>query len=134
MDSFKFARKFNIKLYLTEEFFMTSTNNAINAPLPISVANGGTGLATLTAHGILIGEGTSNITPIVLTAGQILIGTTSGDPSNTTLTPGSGIAISSVSGAITISATGSGFTWTTVSGTSQAIAAENGYIANNAGL
>src|SRR3954462_4283074 len=47
----------------------------------IGVAYGGTGLTSLTAHGILVGEGTSNVTPIVLSAGQILIGTTSSDPS-----------------------------------------------------
>src|SRR3954468_16331376 len=37
----------------------------------IGVVYGGTGLTSLTAHGILIGEGTSNVTPIVLSAGQI---------------------------------------------------------------
>lgn len=109
-------------------------NNAINAPLPLSATQGGLGLASPTAHGILVGEGAAAITPIVLGAGQVLIGTTAGDPSATTLTAGSGINIASVTGAITITATGSGEPWTTVAGTSQALAANNGYYANNAGL
>lgn len=36
-----------------------ASNNAINTPFPINVASGGTGAATFTAHGVLLGEGTS---------------------------------------------------------------------------
>lgn len=55
---------------------------------------------------------------------------------STTLTAGSNIAITAGSNTITIASTGGGssFTWNTVSGTSQAMAVNNGYIANNAGL
>lgn len=48
---------------------------------PVAVDEGGTGDVTLTAHGVLLGEGT---TPIVATAamtdGQLLIGQTAADP------------------------------------------------------
>lgn len=51
------------------------------ADLPlINVVGGGTGLGTLTAHGVLLGEGTSNVTPLVMGADTVLRGTASADP------------------------------------------------------
>lgn len=92
------------------------------------VAGGGTGLATLTAHAVMLGEGTSNVAfAAPSTAGQALVsnGSTSdpsfqavayanitGTPSTpvTSLTAGVGISVSSSTGAVTVSATGnSGF-------------------------
>src|ERR1017187_6653190 len=111
-----------------------ATNNVINAPLPISPANGGSGLASPTAHGILIAEGASNYTPVVLTAGQVLIGTTATDPAAATITGSGGVSVNATSGAIAISLSGaSSFQWNDVSGTSQAAAINNGYIISNAG-
>jgi len=110
-----------------------ATNNAINAPLPLAASQGGTGLASLTAHGILVGEGTSNVNPITLSNGQLLIGSTGADPVATTLTAGSNISISTGVGSITISGTGT-VPFNTVTGTSQAMAVDNGYVANNAAL
>ena len=111
-----------------------ATNNAVNAPFPLSATQGGLGVASPTAHGVLIGEGASAVTPIVLGAGQVLIGTTASDPSAASLTPGTGISISSVTGSITISSTGVGsLVWNDVSGTSQAAVVNNGYIISNAG-
>lgn len=47
----------------------------------ISVANGGTGLATLTDHSVLVGSGVGAITPIVVGAtGELLCGVTGADP------------------------------------------------------
>ncbi len=62
-----------------------------------SVANGGTGLATLTAHAVLLGEGTSNVSfATVGTAGRLLIDQgASADPS-----------FNAMSGAATITSTG----------------------------
>ncbi len=58
-----------------------ATNNAINSQDPIQVALGGTGAATFTAHGVLLGEGTGAIVPTsVGTTGQVLIGSTAADP------------------------------------------------------
>lgn len=48
---------------------------------PQPVVEGGTGASTLTAHGVLIGEGTSAITPTAVgTTGQVLTGVTGADP------------------------------------------------------
>jgi hypothetical protein len=69
---------------------MSSTNNAINSNDPIQVALGGTGLSTITAHSVMIGEGASNVTPIAVgTNGQVLLGSTSADPAFATLTSSS---------------------------------------------
>ena len=111
-----------------------ATNNVVNAPFPLSATQGGLGVASPTAHGILVAEGASAATPIVLSAGQVLIGTTASDPAAASLSAGTGISISSVTGAITISSSGVGsLVWNDVSGTSQAAAVNNGYIISNAG-
>ena len=118
---------------------MAELQNAINAnaTTPLITTQGGTGLSNPTAHGILIGEGASAVNPVVLSAGQILIGTTSADPSAATLTQGTGITITSASGSIAIAsstAAGGGFVWNDTTGTSATIAAGNGYVADNAAL
>ena len=70
-----------------------------------------------------------------MTNGQLLIGSTGASPVVATLTAGSNISIVNAAGSITISGTGlAGFSWTVVTGTSQAMLSNNGYIANNAGL
>lgn len=116
-----------------------ATQNSINAPFPFTVAQGGTGLATLTSHGILIGNGTG---PVTVTAeptdGQLLIGKTGFAPVLASLTADANITITPGAGTIEIAATaattGGGYNWTNVTGTTQAMAAGGGYIANNAGL
>lgn len=109
-----------------------TTNNAINTPLPFSATSGGTGVSNPTAHGIMIAEGSSAMTPIVLSAGQILIGTTAGDPSAAAIASGTGIIVANSSGAITISATGGGVTWSTITTGTLAAAVNNGYVLNHA--
>lgn len=69
-----------------------------------------------------------------MTNGQVLIGSTGGTPTPATLTAGPGVSISNGAGSITISGTGSGIGWTEVTGVSQAMSADNGYVASNAGL
>jgi hypothetical protein len=109
-----------------------TTNNAVNAPFPLSATQGGLGVASPTAHGILIAEGASAATPIVLTAGQVLIGTTSSDPTGALLTPGTNIGITSATGSITINSTGvSSFAWNDVASGTQALAVNQGYITDN---
>ena len=49
------------------------------------------------------------------------------------LTAGTGISISNGPGSITINGVGSGLTWTVVTGATQAMTSNNGYIANRAG-
>ena len=52
----------------------------------VGVAHGGTGVSTLTANGVLIGNGTSAITSVAMaTKGQVLIGDGSGNPSMLTV-------------------------------------------------
>ena len=68
------------------------------------------------------------------TNGQVLIGSTGAAPVLGTLTAGTGISISNSAGSITISTGGGGTGWTQVSGTSQAMTSNNGYIANNGSL
>jgi hypothetical protein len=113
-----------------------ATNNATNTSNPITVAQGGTGLATLTAHAVQVGAGTSNVTQVAVGSnGQCLLGSTGADPVFATLTSSAG-TITYTTGAGTLNleaATGAGVKWTVVTGASQAMAVNNGYIANNAG-
>lgn len=60
-----------------------SSSSAVKNQL--AVANGGTGLASITAHNVLVGAGTSNINPVALANGQPLLGVTSADPAGGTL-------------------------------------------------
>lgn len=67
-----------------------------------------------------------------MTNGQVLIGSTGAAPVPATLTGVGGITISNAAGSITISGSGGGFSWTEVTGTTQSMAVNNGYIASNA--
>ena len=102
---------------------------------PVTTTNGGTGVSSPTAHTIPIAEGAAAFTFLgPLTNGQLLIGSVGADPSAATLTAGNGIAITNGAGTIRIDATPLGLPWTDVTGTTQAMSAEAGYLANNAGL
>jgi hypothetical protein len=77
--------------------------SGITGTLP--VANGGTGLATLTANSLFVGNGTSALTPLgVATNGQIPIGRTGLSPVLATLTAGPNVSVSVGSGVIVIGA------------------------------
>ena len=79
--------------------------------------------------------GSTSPTAQVLNDGELLIGSTAAPNIQVgTLTGGTGVTISNGSGAITINATGGGFTGVDVTGTSQGMAVDTGYQANNAGL
>jgi hypothetical protein len=69
-----------------------------------------------------------------LTDGQVLIGVTAGSPTAAQITGSGGITVSSAAGTINISGTGSGIGWTEVTGTTQSMSADAGYVASNAGL
>ena len=69
----------------------------------VAVTDGGTGLSTITDHGIMLGSGTGAVTALgVATNGQLPIGSTGADPVLATLTEGDGIDITNAAGAITI--------------------------------
>lgn len=109
-----------------------ATNNCINAPLPISAANGGTGVASPTIHGILVAQGASAVSPLVLTNGQVLIGSTGADPVAASLTAGANITITPGAGTISIAAdAGASTTWSAISTATKTIVANEGYISNN---
>jgi hypothetical protein len=114
-----------------------ATNNAINlsaAGVPTYDGAGTFSASTLTQHAILLGGASNLINSSLLTNGQLLIGNTGNDPTAAQLTAGTGVSIVNGTGSITINAAGGGLTWTQVTGTSQAGAVNNGYIANNIGL
>jgi len=114
-----------------------ATINATNTSNPISVAQGGTGAITQTIHGVLLGNTTGAITATAAgTNGQLLCGSTGVAPVFTTLTSTGGtITFSPGAGTLNLSTTAQpSITWSIVTGTTQAAAANAGYIANNAGL
>lgn len=90
---------------------LTTANNA-------TVTTGATGIPVLTSF---------------TTNGSLLIGSGSGVPLIGTLTAGTGISITNAANSITIASTGSGLNWTDVTGATQTIAVENGYLTDRGG-
>lgn len=75
----------------------------VNLDSPVLVANGGTGVTSLTDGGILLGSGSGAVTVTAQpTDGQLLIGSTGVDPVLATLTAGEGIDVTDAAGSITI--------------------------------
>lgn len=113
-----------------------ATNNSINITAAGLVRYDGAGTftgLTITNHAVQIGAASNGLTQLTLTNGQLVIGNTGNDPSAATLTAGTGMSITNGAGTITLSASGAGLSWSVVTGTTQAAAVNNGYIANNAG-
>lgn len=69
-----------------------------------------------------------------MTNGQLLIGSTGSSPTLGTITGTAGVSVSVGPGSITISGTGSGIGWNEITGASQTMAPDQGYVTNNAGL
>jgi hypothetical protein len=106
----------------------------VSTLLYASSANVVSGLATANSS-ILITNSTG--VPSMsgaLTNGQLVIGSTGASPVVANLSAGPGISINNTAGGITISGTGSGTGFTLVTGTTQAMAADAGYVTNNAGV
>lgn len=99
----------------------------------INSSTGQLGSDTVTARSTLTSDSTGAITWSAMTDGQVIIGSTAGSPTAAALTAGTGISITSASNSITINSVGAGLTWSVVTGASQAMAVNRGYIANNAG-
>jgi len=108
-----------------------ATMNSIDSNNPIQVARGGSGAASLTAHGVLVGEGTSAITPLTVgTNGQVLVGSTGADPVFATLTSSdSSITFTTGAGTLSLQTAASGIAWSVITG-DQTAAVNNGYICN----
>lgn len=108
-------------------------------PISTGVSGLGTGVATFLAlnptnSSSIVVSSAGVVSYAAMTNGQLIIGNTGGTPTAATLTAGTGIAISNGGGTITISASSGTSSWTVVTGTSQAMAVDSGYISNNAGL
>lgn len=60
---------------------------SVGIAAPVSVSLGGTGATNLSSHGVLVGNGTSAVTQLIVgTDGQVLLGATGADPAFATLT------------------------------------------------
>jgi hypothetical protein len=84
--------------------FISGGASADGAYGTLGISGGGTGATTFTAHGILLGEGTSPVTPAAaMTNGQVLIGSTGADPAPGSITStGNTVTISGGAGTINI--------------------------------
>lgn len=81
----------------------------VTATTPIAVAQGGMGAASHTDGGVILGSGAGAVTTTARpTTGELLVGSTSGDPVITTLTAGSNVTITEGDGSITIASSGGG--------------------------
>ncbi len=69
-----------------------------------------------------------------LTNGQVIVGSTGATPVAATITGGTGITVTNGAGTITIASNQIDPVWNVVSGTTQTMVINNGYIANNASL
>jgi len=89
------------------EFVFTNASKALTSVnVPLTVAYGGTGAATLINHGLLLGSGTDAVTQLAEASnGQLPIGATGADPTLATLTEGDGISVTNGAGSITIATT-----------------------------
>ena len=86
----------------TDLFTMTSAG-VITLANDLDVSEGGTGVSTLTSHGILMGNGAGDINATAEPSnGQLLIGKAGDFPQLATITAGSGISVTNAAGAITI--------------------------------
>lgn len=71
--------------------------------VPVTVSNGGTGDTTLTAHGVLVGEGTSAVNVTAAgTNGQVLIAATGADPAFATVAGTQGVTLTTGANSLSI--------------------------------
>lgn len=101
---------------------------AYNGPLPQVINAGGTASSSFNTTGVVISgaSGTTALTAVTLTDGQLAIGSSAGNPAAATLTAGTGISIINGHNTITIASTGSPRAWTD-EGTSFSAVSGNGY-------
>ena len=111
---------------------MTLATTKVNEILPTTALTINSSQVVTLANALPVGSGGTGVTSAP-TNGQLLIGNGTGYALST-LTAGSGISIANGAGIITIAGTGSGIGWTEVTGTTQTIVADAGYVANNASL
>lgn len=124
----------NVNPSTGDALISTTSAGVITLFNDLDVTEGGTGVSTLTSHGVLLGNGAGDIQATAEpTNGQILVGKTGDFPQLSQLQPGPGIAITSGAGSITVSAWGGGVSWT-VETVNLNFTVNKGIIANKAGL
>ncbi len=125
-----------LQLGAVTEFAWNNTGdvnlNSLTLVVPLVVSSGGTGLATITDHGIMLGSGTGAVTPLgVAGNGFLPIGSAGADPVLALLTGGTNISISPGAGSITINATGAAsFNWAVETDATRALTVNQGVIGN----
>lgn len=102
----------------------------------VAVANGGTSSTSFNTNGVVISNTTSTgaLSALSLTNGQVVIGSSVGPPTATTLTAGANISIVNGANSITISSSGGGgggLTWEDIA-VSDAAVADTGYMSTAA--
>lgn len=95
---------------------------------------GGWTASVIAQYGVLTAGANNTLKSTPLSNLQLLIGVTGSDPVPVTLTQGAGISITNSGGNLTISSTNVPIVWNTVTASTQAMAVQNGYINNTAGL
>ncbi len=79
--------------------------NSLVLVTDLAVAHGGTGLSTITDNAVMVGSGTSAVTPLTVgTNGQLLVGSTAADPVFATVTAGTGLTTTLGAGTFQIDA------------------------------
>ena len=121
----------NVALELSTATYPQTTT--INQVLYSSAGNTVTGLATANKAVMTTTASGVPVMTALATDGQIIIGSTSGAPSASTITAGVGVSITNASSSIIISASGGGTSWTVIT-IDQTAAVNNGYICNKSGL
>ena len=80
--------------------------NSLTLTTPLGVPSGGTGLATITEHSLMVGSGVGDITPLgVAVDGQLAIGSAGSDPVLATINAGLASQVDNASGSITVGLT-----------------------------
>jgi len=121
----------SIYTFTTATYPSTTTANQL---LYSSATNTVGGLATANSATLVTNASGVPSWTSSMTNGQVLIGSTGATPVPATITGTAGITVTNAAGSITISGGGGGYTWTEVTGVSQAMATNNGYITNNPAL
>ena len=121
----------SIYTFTTATYPSTTTANRL---LYSSATNTVTDLATANSATLVTNASGVPAWTSSMTNGQILIGSTGATPVVGTITGTSGISVAVGAGTITLSGTGSGIGWNEITGASQIMAPDQGYVTNNAGL
>lgn len=88
--------------------------------------------ATYTAHGVLLGEGTSSIVATAAgTNGQVLLGSTGADPAFGTITTSTGVAFTLGAASLAIDIAGGGFAVVDQTTSSRALLIQTMYVTDN---